>query len=168
MSPRGIQQYVLKGAFETLTAYTSNFLAKLSSDTLRLGLECDDGAKIQRTAEVYEEGRWVPRSLGSLSGGQYRRCSLALTLGYRELSREWGSFSASLLVLDEPLTHLDAEGRREVGAVLRDVAKADKEGGTVVVILQDVAAEEMEGGCDEVDSVVKGPEGRSEVILDGG
>lgn len=64
LSPRGIQQYVLKGAFETLTAYTSNFLAKLSSDTLRLSLECDDGAKIQRTAEVYEDGRWVPRSLG--------------------------------------------------------------------------------------------------------
>lgn len=101
----------------------------------------------------------------SLSGGQYRRCSLALTLGYRELSREWGSFSSSLLVLDEPLTHLDAEGRREVGAVLREVSRADKEGGTVVVILQDLAAEEMEGGCDEVDSVIKGPDG-SKLVLD--
>ncbi|GMH99124.1 hypothetical protein TrVE_jg1623 [Triparma verrucosa] len=164
-SARGIQQYVLKGTFDSLSAYTAEFLSALSRDSLRMELECDEGGKIGRSVEVLENGEWIPRSLGSLSGGQYRRCSLALTFGYREMSRKWGNFKSNLLVLDEPLTHLDTEGRRDVGALLKELVREDDRG-TVLCILQDKAAEEMESSVDEIDVVERDSDGGSSVLVD--
>lgn len=59
-------------------------------------------------------GRFVERSLAQLSGGQWRRASLALALAFTELARRRGKLSCNLLVLDEAMVHLDTHGRAKV------------------------------------------------------
>jgi DNA repair exonuclease SbcCD ATPase subunit len=121
------------------------------------------------------DGTWRKRSLSSLSGGQWRRCSLALSLGFIELASHRGKLRSSLLVLDEPLTHLDSAGRSSVGKLLRKMLSNSDEStstsrlsslglSTILVILQDIAAEEIEECFDYIDEVVKS-DGESYVVL---
>ena len=80
-----------------------------------------------------------------------------------------------MLVLDEPLTHLDSAGRKSVGKLLRKMLSQDCDIGktgrgsfglsTILVILQEIAAEEIEECFDQTDEVIK-LGGESLVILD--
>ena len=113
--------------------------------------------------------------------GQWRRCSLALSLGFSDLVSRRGRFRSSLLVLDEPLTHLDSAGRASVGKLLRKMLRNTQTGlydgqsqflglgglatSTILVILQDLAAEELEESFDCMDEVIKSG-GHSNVIID--
>eukprot|EP00981_Chlorochromonas_danica_P004005 scaffold760_cov178-Ochromonas_danica.AAC.7 len=63
---------------------------------------------------VYKE-----RALSLLSGGQWRRVSLALDLAFTDMIRKKGFLRCNLLVMDEVLSHLDGQGREAVGSVLR-------------------------------------------------
>ena len=117
--------------------------------------------------------------------GQWRRCSLAMNLGFSDVVAKRGQLRTSLLVLDEPLTHLDSIGRAQVGQLLRRIlqdSNFEKQttqvemtrslgiGGlnvsTILIILQDLAAEELEEGFDFIDQVVK-TSGCSDVVIDG-
>jgi DNA repair exonuclease SbcCD ATPase subunit len=168
--PRGIQAFVLSNAVRQLQSLTQGYLDDLSDGSLRLNITIDSGDRIIRRALVREaDGDFQERSLSSLSGGQWRRCSLALTLGFVDLVSRRGQFRTSVLFLDEPLTHLDRSGRADVGRLLRrllpssdaDVLKDDTRGmsrlqfSTIVLILQDLAAEELEEAFDCIDVVVK-------------
>jgi DNA repair exonuclease SbcCD ATPase subunit len=103
--------------------------------------------------------------MSSLSGGQWRRCSLALSLGFADLVARRGKMRSSLMVLDEPLTHLDRSGRSNVGSLLRKLLQQNERSGdltttgfaatTILIILQDLAAEELEESFDCIDEVVK-------------
>lgn len=64
------------------------------------------------------------RALSQLSGGQFKRVQLALDLAFAECVRRRGLIRSNLMVLDEILTHLDANGRDAVGAVLRNMVHA--------------------------------------------
>lgn len=122
--PRGIQMFVLEGAMQALELSTQSYLDELSDGSLRLDLSLDSGDRIIRSVSILRpDGSWVQRSLSSLSGGQWRRCSLALTLGFSDLVSHRGQLRSSLLVLDEPFTHLDASGRANVEKVLRTLLK---------------------------------------------
>jgi DNA repair exonuclease SbcCD ATPase subunit len=170
MGPRGIQAFVLSNAVQQLQSLTQEYLDELSDGSLRLQIALDSGDRIIRRALVREaDGDFRERSLSSLSGGQWRRCSLALTLGYVELVSCRGQFRSSVLFLDEPLTHLDRSGRADVGRLLRrllpssdDDALTEVHRGrsrlqfsTIVLILQDLAAEELEEAFDSIDVVMK-------------
>ncbi len=85
------------------------------------------------------------------------------------------------MILDEPFTHLDGEGRRRVGRLLKGMLKksvTDEElreddgpsGGldTIMIILQDLAADEMEEAFDHIDIVSKDAVKGSTVFIDGG
>jgi hypothetical protein len=67
------------------------------------------------------------RSLSQLSGGQWRRVSLALDLAFADYVRDRGILRSNVLVMDEILTHLDATGRHAVGTVLRRMVGAHNE-----------------------------------------
>ncbi len=110
--------------------------------------------------------------------GQWRRCSLALSLGFSDLIARRGRLCSSLLVFDEPLTHLDSNGRDNVGRVLRKVMQnqTDKNGAsgggggglsvsTIIMILQDLVAEELGESFDRIDEVVRS-KGKSTVVVD--
>jgi DNA repair exonuclease SbcCD ATPase subunit/DNA repair exonuclease SbcCD nuclease subunit len=160
---RGIQVFVLRTALQALQSITQSYLDILSDYTIELHLSLDDGERILRRVEMLSGGSKVERSLASLSGGQWRRCSLALQLGFADLLCRRGKLSSSLLVFDEPLTHLDQSGRSACGRLLRRILQENHS--TILLILQDLAAEELGESFDAIDTVRKS-QGRSTVQLD--
>jgi heme ABC exporter ATP-binding subunit CcmA len=66
------------------------------------------------------DGSLASRSVGNLSAGQKRRCALACLIVRR----------AELWLLDEPHAGLDAKGRDEIDAILREASQL---GATIVV-----------------------------------
>jgi DNA repair exonuclease SbcCD ATPase subunit len=165
--PRGVQTFVLQNVVEVLQTISQTYLDDLSDGSQRLVLSLDAGDRISRTASVRgADGEFKERPLSTLSGGQWRRCSLALTLGFAELLARRGKMRPSICILDEPLTHLDRSGRTKVGEVMRKMLYPQDDsvgiglgGGlgisTIIVILQDLAAEELEEAFDKIDEVVK-------------
>ncbi len=177
---RGVQTFILQNTVHALQLASQSYLDELSDGTLKLQLNLDAGDKITRTASVLSSnGSWISRPLSSLSGGQWRRCSLALSLGFSDLVARRGKLCSSLLVLDEPLTHLDSSGRDNVGKLLRKVVQKQASeqfdgekkriGGlsvsTILIILQDLVAEELSESFDKIDEVVK-CQGHSKVVID--
>lgn len=175
---KSIQSFVLNKVVTALQYYSQSYLDVLSDGSLRLGLEVGQNDSIMKHAQVLSaDGTWRMRPLSSLSGGQWRRCSLSLSLGFVDLASHRGKLRSSLLVLDEPLTHLDSSGRDSVGKLLRKMLSNSEDdqsaietqiGGlglsTILVILQDIAAEEIEECFDCIDEVIKS-EGESHVVL---
>ena len=177
-SPKGIQSFILQNTIADLETATQTILTEISDGTQKLHLSLESGEGISRRAFVTGNGgNYVERPLGSLSGGQWRRCSLALNFGFAELIARRGKFRSSLCILDEPLTHLDRSGRSDVGRLLRRLVRQSHSDTkstalglsfeTVLMILQDLAAEELEESFDSVDQVIKRG-GTSSVAIDGG
>ena len=163
---RGVQTFVLKNVVDTLQVITEKYLDELSDGAQRLHLSLDAGDRISRTTFVQGgDGDYKVRPLSALSGGQWRRCSLAMTLAFAELVARRGQLRSSLCVLDEPLTHLDRSGRTKVGTLIRKMLQPQGDIGgvglgglgisTIVLILQDLAAEEIEEAFDGIDEVEK-------------
>ena len=69
---------------------------------------------VKRASARASDGGFRDRSLSQLSGGQWRRASLALELAFADLARQRSRFSCNLLVLDEVLSQLDSSGRARV------------------------------------------------------
>jgi hypothetical protein len=173
---RGIQTFVMQNAVSLLQSLSQSYLDDLSDGAQSLEMDLDAGDRISRRAFVRGgDGEYRERPLSSLSGGQWRRCSLALTLGFADLVARRGKLRPSLCVLDEPLTHLDRSGRADVGRVLRKLLRRTAELGshessgftvsTILIILQDLAAEELEESFDCIDEVIKS-NGTSSVLVD--
>ena len=184
---RGIQTFVLQNAVNDLEVLTQGYLDDFSDGAQRLQFTLDAGDRILRRSLVREpDGSFRDRPLATLSGGQWRRASLALTLGFADLVAQKGKLRPSLMILDEPLTFLDRTGRSDVGKVLREILGRNKRSdaqrrddsgrksrrtsnlssvSTIIMILQDLAAEELEEAFDHIDEVVK-QDGSSSVKLD--
>jgi len=163
---KGIQTFVLQYTIDALEAISQEYLDELSDGSLRLSLNLDDSDRVLRRASVRLPcGNYTERSLSSLSGGQWRRCQLALALGFSDLIGRRGRLQSSLMVLDEPFTHLDRSGRDHVGFLLRKLVKggghigktgsAGAHANTIIIVLQDLAAEELDETFDHVDEVIK-------------
>lgn len=198
--PRGIQTFVLRGAVLALESSTQYYLDELSDGSQQLQLNLETGDRISRRAfvrsgsnsrsnknENVTNNGFKERPLATLSGGQWRRCSLALTMAFAELIASKSHFCPSLVVWDEPLTHLDQTGRASVGRVFRSLlrrtteqqqrqtattlpsstrpAVAGLQVSTILLILQDLAAVELEECFDCIDDVVK-ENGISKVYTD--
>lgn len=168
----------LQSTINSLQRISHVYLDELSDGSQQLELKLDAGDRISRTAKIRaSDGTFVERPLSSLSGGQWRRCSLALSLGFAHMVSVKGRFQSSVVVLDEPLTHLDRSGRGRVGRLLRSLLENGNDGdaptlfhggmdfSTILVILQDLAAEELEESFDRIDEVVK-EHGTSTVFID--
>ena len=173
--PKGVQAFVLRNVIQALQICSQSYLDELSDGALHLRVEVGSNDSILKQAAVRNlDGSWRYRPLSSLSGGQWRRCSLALSLGYVDLASKRGKMRSSLLVLDEPLTHLDSAGRKCVGKLLRKMVCQELNAqrgssfnslSTILVILQEIAAEEIEDCFNEIDEVIK-LGGESFVVLD--
>ncbi len=167
LGAKGIQAFVLKNIVDALELCSRPYLDELSEGSLQMHIQVGSNDSIIKQAAIRNpDGTWCSRPLASLSGGQWRRLSLSLSLGFVHLSSKRGNLRSSLLIMDEPLTHLDSTGRASVGKLLRKMCNEDTLGlSTILVILQDIAAEEIEECFDQVDEVVKSG-GESYVILD--
>lgn len=173
---RGIQSFVLQNVVAMLESVSNFYLNQLSEGAMKLQLSLDSSDRILKRAFVLvSKGQFKERPLASLSGGQWRRCSLALSLGFADLATRFGKLRTSLCVMDEPLTHLDQTGRADVGRVFRSLIRrtfeTEGEGAsgfqvsTLLIVLQDLAAEELEESFDCIDEVVK-RDGSSSVVID--
>lgn len=90
------------------------YLGVLSDGALQLHLSMDGDRVVKRAGTRASDGGFRDRSLSQLSGGQWRRTSLALELAFAELARQRSRFSCNVLVLDEVLSQLDSYGRARV------------------------------------------------------
>jgi DNA repair exonuclease SbcCD ATPase subunit len=182
-SSRGIQQYIFQSFLTSLELIANYYLSYLSDNGIQLSLLLPSDAsssmdrimKVVRIRSLYD-GTWKERQLSQLSGGQWRRVSLALDFAFTQLVKQRSLLRCNVLVLDEILTHLDAKGRESVGSLLKAMtsksldALQEKEGQdeekkatpifndsfeTILVILQDLAARELEESFDHMDVVVK-------------
>lgn len=122
--PRGIQSYIFKGIISQIEVIANSYLEVLAAGGIHLSLfdESEDYTeKIMKSVWIRgnADGKLKERGLSQLSGGQWRRVSMALDLAFAELVRRKGVLRCNLIVMDEVLTHLDASGREAVGTVLR-------------------------------------------------
>lgn len=165
---RGIPSFVLEDGLHSLETRATKYLEILSAGELSLHLEAFSESKSGRKGKENEKletiskrafvrkrnGDICERQLRQLSGGQRRRCSLAFALAFAELAAERAGYRSSLLVLDEPLQFLDAEGRRRVAALIPSLLNsnlADRD--SILMVTQDEAQEVAgvaSGGTDVV------------------
>lgn len=120
--PKGIQHYLFQSAISQLEVLANNYLLILSDGGIRLQLKSDvEQERVLKTVLMRSlaDGQWRERGLAQLSGGQWRRVSLALDLAFTELVRRRGILRFNVMIMDEILTHLDAAGRESVGSVLK-------------------------------------------------
>jgi DNA repair exonuclease SbcCD ATPase subunit/DNA repair exonuclease SbcCD nuclease subunit len=167
LGAKGIQAFVLQNIVDGLEICSQPYLDELSEGSLQLSIKVGSNDSIIKNAAIRNpDGSWCNRPLASLSGGQWRRLSLSLSLGFVHLASKRGNLRSSLLVMDEPLTHLDSTGRAKVGKLLRKICSETSLGlSTILVILQDIAADEIDESFDQVDEVVKSG-GESCIIID--
>lgn len=76
--------------------------------------DVDDDAAILRAMEATGSQRWAERRVSTLSGGERQRVHLARVL----------AVEATVLLLDEPTTHLDPPHQEDVARLLRAQAHA--------------------------------------------
>ena len=159
---RGIQSYLFQNTVDQLQHQSQRYLNELSDGSLELSMFFDEADKLVRQVNVKNSvtGESSLRALPSLSGGQWRRCALSIRLGFADLVAQRGILRSNLLVMDEPLTHLDRAGRTKVGQVLRSMLHGEKSSlqfqpSTILLILQDLSSEELEEVFDARDVVIK-------------
>jgi iron complex transport system ATP-binding protein len=89
--------------------------------------QADDDAAMRRAMTATGSLAWAPRRLSTLSGGERQRVHLARVL----------AVEASVLLLDEPTTHLDPPHQEDVARLLRD--QALRGGVSVVSAIHDLS-----------------------------
>jgi DNA repair exonuclease SbcCD ATPase subunit len=81
--PRGIQAFVLRNVVQALQYCSQVYLDELSDGSLQLRLQVGPNDSIIKQVAIRNlDGTWRVRPLSSLSGGQWRRCSMSLSLGF--------------------------------------------------------------------------------------
>ena len=118
------------GVLKQLETIANAYLQVLADGGVQLTLQGDDDAdRIVKAVWVRSaDGTMRERGLSQLSGGQWRRVSMALDLAFAEIIRRRGTLRSNLIVMDEVLTHLDASGREAVGSVLRAMVDGPRAG----------------------------------------
>lgn len=133
-------------------AHPNRRLAHCSGGKLQLQLSFNEkSGSIEKSVLVRcWDGRQSARSISQLSGGEWRRVSLAFSLAFTELKRARLGLSCSYLVFDEAMQHMDLEGQAAMSSVLRE-----QEFTTAIVIAHGLASDDLYGGFDSVDIVEK-------------
>ncbi|MFH9352948.1 ABC transporter ATP-binding protein [Kitasatospora sp. NPDC017646] len=107
------------------------------AETLRMGRELNPAWDQQTAQQIVDQGELRPKArIGSLSGGQRTRVSLALALGKLP----------DLLLLDEPMADLDPLARHQLMGTLMSAAA---ERGTSIVVSSHILPE-LDGVIDHL------------------
>lgn len=176
--PRGVPSFVLEEGLMWLETLTGKYLRELSDGELVFQMRAFSDYKTTRTDENKEviskrvfvrkksSDEMRERTLRQLSGGQRRRCSLSFALAFADLAYERAGFQSSMIVLDEVLQSMDADGRYRVGKVLPQLMKGSECRDSIFVVAQDEAPEISGLATGGIDVVERRAE-RSCVVIDG-
>jgi ABC-type cobalamin transport system ATPase subunit len=88
------------------------------------------------------------RSVSQLSGGEWRRVGLALSLAYAQFAQARAAVSSNLLVLDEAMGGMDANGQAAMAELLRALPHE-----SILVIAHGLQRDTLYGEFDAVDTV---------------
>ena len=94
------------------------------------------------------DGSLAERSISQLSGGEWRRVGLALSLAFADFSQQRLGFSCNVLVLDEVMQHMDVDGQAAMARVLKALQVE-----TTIVIAHGLASDALYGDFETVDVV---------------
>ncbi|MDY0747905.1 ABC transporter ATP-binding protein [Paucibacter sp. R3-3] len=110
---------------EDLTAFDVVMLGRLPHQAWLAAPSSADHAAVQAAMQQTQSWDWRERRLGTLSGGERQRVLLARALAVQ----------APLLMMDEPLAHLDPPHQADWLAIVRTLVAA---GRTVVSVLHEL------------------------------
>jgi DNA repair exonuclease SbcCD ATPase subunit len=142
-STSGVQSFAIEGALKQLQELTTANLEILSSNSLKLQLNATKKTKSKAALNSELEsinkaifsrnadGKFVPRNLPQLSGGERRRLGISLALGFSKLASVRSGLHCDLLVLDEVMQHLDDEGCKRLLTLIHTIPNS-----TVLLVAQ--------------------------------
>ena len=150
---RGVQNLLYTLALAQIESSAALYAAELSEGRLQLRLAFDDALRSvrKRVCVRKADGSRVERSIGQLSGGEWRRVGLALSLAFADFSRQRLGLSCNVLVLDEVMQHMDIDGQAAMARVLKALNSE-----TTIVIAHGLASDALYGDFEAVDIVEKG------------
>lgn len=164
MGRSGIQSALMDEAIADLGNRISEALSEVSGGSLRMTMsgqtETKSGKvreKISFDFEVLTSSGYRPRSYRQLSGGQRRRCQVSTALALAGFVSARTGHSTNMVVLDEVLGHLDAEGKAATWGAIQKISNAE----TMLVVTHDSG---ISGSFDSVD-VVRMSGGESSVDI---
>ena len=147
---RGVQNMLYTLALSQIEATAARFAAELSGGRLQLRLAFDDQLRsIRKRVRVRRaDGSLAERSISQLSGGEWRRLGLALSLAFADFSQQRLGVSCNVLVLDEVMQHMDVDGQAAMARVLAELRVE-----TTIVIAHGLASDALYGDFEAVDVV---------------
>lgn len=144
--------YVAQLALSQLEACAASYCSELSSGRLHLRLSFDESLRsVRKRVHVRKaDGSYAERTISQLSGGEWRRVGLALSLAFADFARQRVGLSCNVLVLDEVMQHMDVDGQAAMARVLKALGTE-----TTIVIAHGLASDALYGDFDAVDIVEK-------------
>lgn len=149
---RGVQTLIYRIALSQLERSAARYAGLLSAGRLQLGLDFDEAARsiCKRVRVRREDGSLAERSVSQLSGGEWRRLGLALSLAFADFAKQRAGLGCNLLVLDEVMQHMDAEGQAAMAQLLGSLGID-----STLVIAHGLASDSLYGAFDAIDVVEK-------------
>lgn len=113
-SPSGFIAYKIESLVKDLEFLTNSYLAEMSDGRFQLEFKVSSSDKLD--VLVVDNGQEA--DIGDLSTGELGRVNISTLLAIRKLMQSLSSVRSNLLILDETIEHLDAEGKEKLIEVL--------------------------------------------------
>ena len=113
-STTGLVAYKIECLVKDLEAITNEYLAEMSDGRFQLGFEISSSDKLN--VVITDNGTDV--DIAALSSGERARVNIATLLAIRKLMQSLSNTRSNLLILDETVENLDAEGKEKLIEVL--------------------------------------------------
>ena len=113
-STTGLVAYKIENSVKDLEELTNEYLGELSSGRFSLSFQISGSDKLN--VVINDNGNDI--DINALSGGERARVNVAALLAIRKLMQTLSKDKLNLLILDETIENLDAEGKEKLIEVL--------------------------------------------------
>jgi DNA repair exonuclease SbcCD ATPase subunit len=113
-STTGLVAYKIECLVKDLESITNEYLGVLAGGRFQLGFKVNSSDKLN--VVITDNGRDI--SIDALSGGERARVNVATLLAIRKLMQALSNSRTNLLILDETVEALDAEGKEKLVEIL--------------------------------------------------